>query len=693
MSSLDQFRAKNISNLFVVGTFEKKVTVLHQQTRALNLVHAFVEAAQYTGHPLRIAIIGAGFAGLTAASGFIKKLPDCELTIFERRDTLMPLQQGSDARWLHPRIYDWPDEGSESKAAMLPLMNWTAGRASDVAVQLATQWKDLASGHTETGKLRLFCNTRHLKIAVGETTKKAEELEWIGEPRDPRTGGMLQDARRESSGEFERFHAVVLCVGFGLEDEATHSYWRNETLAQPELTPGRQTYLISGVGDGGIVDLLRVRISNFRQDRILSDLFEDDELSWKFSELKSEFNGSEHVNLFARFNTLLEDEDLGPQFQEAIDRLRSRLRRDSGAVLNTRKDSISAIFADFQKGVSFQNSVLLFMLYKAGGFVPTCDDYSTVKDRYAIADKRTIVRHGTDRHRHVGQLLAGFSEDEARVAVGEQDRQIGDEIGWPGGYFGFPGKWDERSAIDDEELRKGWRKEYLPDATQIASATLCASVAGIVRNKFPTTEFRITFHRSLLLYHEPLLQQCCEYVLKDKRSQDTAGRTFRASSASIGLSYRLQEIIRTKRDVSHEELYGLMDRLALKEAARAMRGTVRHIACIPILQDPKSYIGDSRVAGILYLDSDDPDAYFDDDFLKQTVAILGDFARMISGDVGSMSDVRNVPLTRHRFEGHDDASPLVDFSSVFDVCSDIGPASLDVPLQINLDETSFKSGA
>jgi NAD(P)-binding Rossmann-like domain len=689
--TLDDFRADNISNLFIVGTFAKKVTVLHQQTRALNLIHQLVEGGYLDKANTRIAIVGAGFTGLTAAAGILRKAPNCDLTIFERRDTLMPLQQGSDARWLHPRIYDWPDHGSESKSAMLPLMNWTAGRASDVAVQLSTAWRKLVAERKTDSKLRLFCNTRHLKVVVDEATKKAEKIEWVGEKREAANGATDSNASPEGSGEFEPFDVVLLCVGFGLEDEATQSYWRNETLAQPSLTPGRQMVLISGAGDGAIVDLLRARISNFRQDRILSEVFSDDTLTKELVELKAKYNGEEHTNLFFELDELLQAPELNTKFLDAINELRRRLRRDSGAILNTRSDSISKIFKDFEKRVSFQNAVLLFMLYKAGGFIPTCECYRDVQKRYNIPDELVIVRHGTKREALVSQILADHGSEQVRNALGDISKQSGDRIGWQGGYFGFPGKWEQRSELDGDELRRSWRKEYLPDATQIACATLCSAVAGSIRKRFPSTEFRLTFHRSMLLYEEPLLQQCCEYVMKDQVSSGTAGRTFTASSASIGLAYRLEKVIRTKQNVSHSELYDLMDKLSLNEAARAMRGSVRHLACLPILQSPDSYVGDSRVAGILYIDSDNPDAHFDDEFLKLVAAMLEDFGQMVSRSVGDLSEVRNVPLTTRQLNPSNKKADEIDFSGVFDLCSAIDPPIVDAAMQINLDETSFKN--
>jgi hypothetical protein len=139
--------------LYLVGIFTRGVTVYSQQIRAFNLIWALVERgdlacklkadAPDAGKRVSIAIIGGGFAGLSAAAALIKKGVHAEITIFEQRDTLLPLQHGSDTRWLHPRIYNWPADDSESAVADLPLLNWTAARASDVAAQILLEWSEL----------------------------------------------------------------------------------------------------------------------------------------------------------------------------------------------------------------------------------------------------------------------------------------------------------------------------------------------------------------------------------------------------------------------------------------------------------------------------------------------------------------------------------------------------------------------
>ena len=178
--------------LYLVGIFERGVTVYSQQIRALNLIWALVQKgslpcklhprARDKGERASIAIIGGGFAGLTAAAALIKKGVYANITIFERRDTLLPLQHGSDTRWLHPRIYNWPAEDSESAVADLPILNWTAARASDVAAQILLEWRDLAEMMKK--HLFVFCNVRHLQIHERQVGDPGLTIEWVGDRRN-----------------------------------------------------------------------------------------------------------------------------------------------------------------------------------------------------------------------------------------------------------------------------------------------------------------------------------------------------------------------------------------------------------------------------------------------------------------------------------------------------------------------------
>ena len=305
--------------LYVVGTLDTGVTVLSQQYRALNLVWGLVSSGRARtdwGEAAveSIAIVGGGFAGLTVAAGLTKKRVNAKITIFEKRDRLLPLQQGSDSRWVHPHIYDWPLEGSESFSAALPILNWTAARASDVVVQVLRGWESLLENSPDhpdrtdqrsSRQLRIFCNTHHLHISSVPPGRQAE-IEWVGEQRDPVSPANPLAREGESGGRTEKFDLVILTVGFGIERDRQMSYWRNETFAQPQLGQATMTYIVSGAGDGAMIDLFRLRIAEYRQDRILTELFTGrDRLLARLRELGRQSRDDPAVNLFGSFDAVL----------------------------------------------------------------------------------------------------------------------------------------------------------------------------------------------------------------------------------------------------------------------------------------------------------------------------------------------------------------------------------------------------
>lgn len=142
---LEASRVPN-TKVFFLGCFEKRLTVLSQQRRAINLVDAILESGLIRRPNGRVAIVGAGASGLTAAAAFLVGAPDLkEVALFEKSDKLLHLQQGSD-RYLHPHLYDWPAVGSLDFDARLPILNWAAGTAGEVASQILTQFEDEDGG-------------------------------------------------------------------------------------------------------------------------------------------------------------------------------------------------------------------------------------------------------------------------------------------------------------------------------------------------------------------------------------------------------------------------------------------------------------------------------------------------------------------------------------------------------------------
>lgn len=237
-----------LDGIFILGSREMRVTFYSQQVRALNLVYAlFAENRVKQGD--RIAIIGGGVAGITAAVGAARR--GLDVTLLERKEDVLSLQANCAKRWIHPRIYDWPAEESlQEDTDDLGVLTWTAGRAEDVIRGIKEQWRSEALRL----KIRSEMGVRDLRLPASRDSRK---LTW-----NP----------RNCSGHFS---VLIVAVGFGVEkgfDEIpSHSYWRDDQLDQDDLD-GKREFLVSGVGDGGLTDLLRATLRDFRHDTFLRDL-------------------------------------------------------------------------------------------------------------------------------------------------------------------------------------------------------------------------------------------------------------------------------------------------------------------------------------------------------------------------------------------------------------------------------------
>jgi hypothetical protein len=680
-------------SLYLVGIFARGVTVYGQQIRAFNLIWALVEQgiltcklkedAPYTGKRAAIAIIGGGFAGLTAAAALIKKGVDAEITIFEHRDTLLPLQHGSDTRWLHPRIYNWPADDSESAVADLPILNWTAARASDVAAQILLEWGELAEPNQE--RLTVYCNAQHLQIHERGTGEQGLTIEWVGDKR--LHDGSVSEINA-SVGATKVFNHVIMAVGYGLEKDNTLSYWRNDTLGQPSLAEPHRTYLVSGQGDGAMIEVLCLRISQYRQDRILEELIVRRPGLHKAVKALQENFPEPTSGMFAAFEAL----DLEQEFQPACDELKQRLRRDTDVILHLKKRMLAELFDDPHLKIAFQNRLLIYLLYKCGGFVPSCTEISALAQMHGIPEGQIVRRHGTMRDENLALLLSdGLKQEVTKHFDDGSLRPQTEAIRWPGGYFGFPGSRKAAKTLGDQ-VRQEWRKEYLPGPTALAALSLCTAVAGILRTDHPTDKrLRVTLHRTRMVGEEPLLQQCCEYVGANIPPGKAAARTFPVDNATIGLAYRCRQIVRSAEGVSPQALKGAMAALDLNAASREMSDTVGFVMAMPIVQPEESgkFSGPSPVAGVLFIDSEAPNWFIGDVRVKDLSAMLERFAQDASGfGLVEFRRIRNRSSSKRQASVPAKDSVPAKVAEFLEIVSVVPPRTIK-PFQLNFDYVDF----
>jgi hypothetical protein len=229
---------------FVLGSFARRVTIRSQQVRALNLIYALTKTNR-VGPSDKVLIIGAGFAGLTAAAA--AKQVGCHVTLLEKAQTTLSLQRNCRHRYLHPNIYDWPTQGSLDENARLPLLNWKAGTAESVVNTIDSEFEALIP-QLPGALLRTFG-------VKSVTVLPSGDVIW----------GETGANRREP------FGTIILAVGFGLESSAApdSSYWADTPIDFNNADSESIRVLVSGNGDGALTDLMRLCIRDFRHDKVL----------------------------------------------------------------------------------------------------------------------------------------------------------------------------------------------------------------------------------------------------------------------------------------------------------------------------------------------------------------------------------------------------------------------------------------
>ena len=249
---IKQSIVEGIKNAFVLGCTERRVTFNSQQIRAFNLVWALFDQ-RIMDETSKVGIVGGGLSGMTVAAAL--NLKGCKAMIFHEGDELMDMQRGNISRFIHPNIYDWPHDGCEIEHTDLPCLNWRAGNAEEVAMQIEEHWDDL------NPPIPVRINTRISKIGY----KHMKTRVYIADSADN-----------------EPFDCVILAVGFGVEKNLPNtqirSYWDNDNFTQSNKTRMTKIFLVSGCGDGGLIDALRARLVNFKHGEFTRSLLANREL-------------------------------------------------------------------------------------------------------------------------------------------------------------------------------------------------------------------------------------------------------------------------------------------------------------------------------------------------------------------------------------------------------------------------------
>lgn len=330
--------------VFVLGCYERRVTIYSQQVRALNLVHALF-ATNRLRDGGRLVVIGGGVAGLTAAAAANRR--GVQVTLLEREPQVLALFRRPARRWLHPGVYDWPFPGWNRHSANLPLMTWSAGLLPDIVSELHVAWKKEGAG---------------VNVVTG-----AADIVLHPDEREPRVTWNAPGSKgghRPCDGKFD---SVVLAVGFGREpiSEKDRGYWQpddidDSTWFDPASDKPR-SWLVTGCGDGGLTEVFRLCLNDFRHERILEEFLSDPRIDPFVAEIRR-----------IEADPRAMDPDKGPEFLTdeyrtlaapfLVERLTKLRRKDTQVWLNGTGPNL------FDPRASAANRFLLAQLLHAEAF-------------------------------------------------------------------------------------------------------------------------------------------------------------------------------------------------------------------------------------------------------------------------------------------------------------------------------------
>ena len=254
---LEAMQVPDQKSVYCVGSFEKgKITIHSQQTRALNLAYALIikelctvddrGCLQIKKTYKSIAIVGAGFSGMTIAYA-LSNIPQVNLHVFDQYQGSFNMQRKSD-RVIHPNVFDWPAHDCGREKTTFPFFNWQMREVKDVINMLSKQL-DLRNANYKTS-LKQY---NHVKITRIESDE----------------GVVTISQGKDNIPAF--FDIAIVCVGFGKEEIHKQSYWLKDN-DDVNSTDKKSRYLISGNGDGGIIDSIRMSLYDFRYDDFITEL-------------------------------------------------------------------------------------------------------------------------------------------------------------------------------------------------------------------------------------------------------------------------------------------------------------------------------------------------------------------------------------------------------------------------------------
>jgi thioredoxin reductase len=602
---LDQFKISE--NKYLIGIYQDGITVFKQQVRALNIFHALINTKKLiVGQDTKIGIIGGGIAGLTFSAAALKA--GFQVKIIEDESHFLHIQHGCETRKIHPNIYEWPEIGAKFPYAKLPVLSWKYDTAANVTKKILTEFERII------GNLK---KSRFLKSCSADIKEIKE-----------RNGQFEIDHEGDDGVNTYHCKLIIFAVGYGLEKSSidgiknTPSYWRNDSFGQSFLDNKKSEILdnkkseivISGVGDGGLIDAFRILIKDFNYDLVFRIL----EANEHYEELVDDLLRIRQEGVNSR---ILSDDFLWNKFSDIHPHLYETLHKTLDNQNLYRRDNVTLHGTNdkFETSLKFNrisllNSFLAFIFYKHKKlrYRKGVISFESITNTYSIDGEqlsqgvRFIVRHGTDREGLIKTLpLSDTERGQLRLLKEKQLQNFNNGL--------VPQRWTFSDFIKYFEPDNTKSIEYLtPDTASICSGFI--SVLNQVLQNYHKSKkhFRIALHRVLSFQGDLHFQQITSYFGTRKvKNHGAIGQVHNGNRGNVGYSIFSGKplLITRENEVSFREL---IDSLNLEHDYSKIKES-NSFFTLPILGEiPKNlkgenYEGEKLATNlVLFIDSHDP---------------------------------------------------------------------------------------
>lgn len=249
---IDAAEVHSPPNVFVLGPYARRINFAAQQNRALNLIWALKTLGRIEkGHS--IAVIGGGLAGMMAAASLLDL--NCKVELYEEHSKLLWRQRNTSHRVLNPDINRWPD-GPMGCSTELPFCDWYQDECEKALDKICAGWEEYVKDRM---------GPPHFNRPILKPRRMEKKVGLMATP--PITEGP--------------FDAVIVATGFlgehtldpeGRPDATgTVSYWNGDGL-EALCADINQTFAVSGCGDGGLIDVLRIVYPHFDYGRLAIEI-------------------------------------------------------------------------------------------------------------------------------------------------------------------------------------------------------------------------------------------------------------------------------------------------------------------------------------------------------------------------------------------------------------------------------------